>query len=441
MKNDNMSALSLLIERYTYAKNRSTKTKIIDEATRVFSISRKYAIHLLNGTRTRGRRRRGRGKTYGDDVANLLIRIWNATGCECTLYLHAQIKQLMDEYEDSHFVSDSDSEAIRRMSRSTMDRILKGIPRQAIGSVRRRTQYRKSHEFDFIEECSGERPPAFEIIPGDVQIDTVALCGGDMSGDFFWIITVTDRATQITEIRPIWNKGATGVFKALDEIIAAFPFKIWRIHSDNGCEFINYHLLRFVKKHKSIQFARSRPRTCNDNAHVEQKNGAIVRKIFGERRFDRLKDYAKLREICIKASEYFNFARPCRMTIQKTKRINRKGFQREYDKPLTPAERAINFGNLRDEDAMKAKLVEARPIQMYKNLTKLVRSLIGVKSTCPAPSSSPLNASRCPAGDVTIPAAQDKRKTPCNTPASVYSQMKQTVQRTDHQKSKGALSI
>ena len=34
-----------------------------------------------------------------------------------------------------------------------------------------------------------------------MQVDTVALYGGDMGGNFFWGLTVTDRLTQWTELR------------------------------------------------------------------------------------------------------------------------------------------------------------------------------------------------------------------------------------------------
>ena len=61
--------------------------------------------------------------------------------------------------------------------------------------------------------------------------------------------------------------------RRLEDIAAAFPFPILGIDSDNGSEFINYHLLRWCEQQK-ITFTRSRSGNKNDGAHVEQKNWA-----------------------------------------------------------------------------------------------------------------------------------------------------------------------
>ena len=65
----------------------------------------------------------------------------------------------------------------------------------------------------------------------------------------------------------------------------ALPFKLLGIDSDNGSEFINYHLKTFCDDNK-IQFTRGRPYKKDDNAHIEQKNWTHVRKILGYLRYD-----------------------------------------------------------------------------------------------------------------------------------------------------------
>ena len=59
-----------------------------------------------------------------------------------------------------------------------------------------------------------------------MQVDTVALYGGDMGGNFFWGLTVTDRLTQWTELRGVWNRGAAATKDALADAEAAFPFPL-----------------------------------------------------------------------------------------------------------------------------------------------------------------------------------------------------------------------
>jgi hypothetical protein len=48
---------------------------------------------------------------------------------------------------------------------------------------------------------------------------------------------------------------------------------------------MNYHLLHW-SEHRKITFTRSRPGTCNDGAHVEQGNWAVVRTVVGYRLYD-----------------------------------------------------------------------------------------------------------------------------------------------------------
>ena len=73
---------------------------------------------------------------------------------------------------------------------------------------------------------------------------------------------------------------------ALDEIRRALPFPLRGIDSDNGAEFINYHLVGYCREH-GIEFTRSRPYKKHDNAHVEQKNGTHVRRVCGRERYER----------------------------------------------------------------------------------------------------------------------------------------------------------
>ncbi len=59
------------------------------------------------------------------------------------------------------------------------------------------------------------------------------------------------------------------------------------MHSDNGGEILNHHVMAFLGRKNSAPFVwRSRPRKSNNNAHVEEKNGSAGRQLFGEIRLD-----------------------------------------------------------------------------------------------------------------------------------------------------------
>jgi transposase InsO family protein len=57
------------------------------------------------------------------------------------------------------------------------------------------------------------------------------------------------------------------------------------LDSDNGSEFINWHLERWCKQ-RQIQLTRGRPYKKDDNAHIEQKNWTYVRKLLGWERYE-----------------------------------------------------------------------------------------------------------------------------------------------------------
>ena len=67
---------------------------------------------------------------------------------------------------------------------------------------------------------------------------------------------------------------------ALEQLIEAFPFVIQGFHSDNGSEYINQRVARLLEKLR-IEQTKSRPRQSNDNALIEGKNGAVIRKHLG----------------------------------------------------------------------------------------------------------------------------------------------------------------
>jgi len=118
-------------------------------------------------------------------------------------------------------------------------------------------------------------------------VDTVALCGGSVAGEFIWMVDGVDYATTWVEVRPIWGRGQAGTLAALQDIEASLPFELLGLDSDNGGEFLNHHVLHWLQKRpRPVFMTRSRPYKKDDNAHVEQKNWTHVRQCFGYERYD-----------------------------------------------------------------------------------------------------------------------------------------------------------
>lgn len=77
--------------------------------------------------------------------------------------------------------------------------------------------------------------------------------------------------------------------KAIENIERELPFKILGFDSDNGNEFINWHLYKYLRRRKKpVSYTRSRAYKKNDNAHIEQKNWTLIRQFLGYQRIESL---------------------------------------------------------------------------------------------------------------------------------------------------------
>ena len=357
-------------KRRAYDKAGKTKrSRILDEVCETLGYTRKYVIKLLTGN-IRYRERKGRGRTYSTSAIENVRRIWETVGCPCTTYFVAELPRIVREYEEcvALIKPKEDRAAILSMSASTLDRAFINRP-----------------ILDAIECKSGEEVMACHVRPGDTQIDTVAHCGGDMRGSFFWTLTQTDRNTQWTEITTTWNRGMHNTVEALKRLERRFPFPVTAEHEDNGPEFINYAMAEMQGMRKEISVSRSRFYRKNDNAHVEQKNGSVVRELFGELRLDCLDLEPDLMRLEAEWSDYCNFFRPTKMIVSKTKKPDGKGYVRKYQAggPKTPYQRVLESGVLNEEEAkvLTERYRRLNGIQLYQQVVRRLRRILRRQET------------------------------------------------------------
>ena len=365
----NISELAVI---YRTKKTNKERREIRAFLVTLTGFSKDYRRSCYVGTVSEPAKKTGRGPTYSVEVRNMLIELWERAGCPNTKALQARIDRFVEEFGEVRHLRPEVADRLRRMSASTMDRILRGRPRKKPGfTVRRRTPRAPSAAQALAQEISGEAIPAYLCKPGEVQVDTVALCGGDMSGNFHWILTVTDRVTLWTEIRCVWNKGAAGVFAALEDALASFPYKVRILHFDNGNEFMNAHLLAFVRRHPEYAYQRSRPRQKNDNAHVEQRNYSLVRTNFGYGRYDNRAQTEALNHQCIRISRHHNYCLPTMTLRSKTPHLSGKGCSRHYSPPITPAQRLLEHPGLRlrHRAALKRRLATLNALVLMEQIT------------------------------------------------------------------------
>jgi len=187
-----------------------------------------------------------------------------------------------------------------------------------------------------VDRNIGERrKPQAEGKPGFLRVDSVHQGDWDKEKGVYHI-NLVDEATQ-------WEivGGAEGISEyflspLLAELIHRFPFAILGFHSDNGSEYINYVVAELLKK-LLIDQTKSRSRRTNDNALVEGKNGAVIRKHMG--RVYIHKRYAREINLFYRENmdEYLNFHRPCGFATDKT--TDQGKITKVYDRYLTPYEK------------------------------------------------------------------------------------------------------
>lgn len=295
---------------------------------------------------------------YSYRARQILTNAWMLSGCCCGQYFVVQIengllerliknKRLKDGVKNrGNFVKENDKalKEIKNMSSATIDRYLssmkkhiqplsKGATKPAKCTLRNEIPFGKSYNQ--------------HDTPGWLSTDTVAHCGSNLRGDFIFTLNSTDVVTGWTETTSVKNKAAVHIRKGHEEILPRFPFDIKGINYDGGSEFINKEIINYAQMQNYIM-TRSRPYHSNDNAHVEQKNGDIVRRYAFRNRYEGEEALAILNELWDWVNLQKNYLIPTKKCIghTKTKSGRTRGI---YDKPKTPAQRVLEFDCVSEE--------------------------------------------------------------------------------------------
>nr|WP_245443872.1 transposase family protein [Mesorhizobium sp. DCY119] len=93
-------------------------------------------------------------------------------------------------------------------------------------------------------------------------------------------VVLTDIATGWTECVPVRTRDSGNVIVAIKQARSLFPFPLLGVDFDNDSAFMNALVVSWCRN-EDLEVTRSRAYRKNDQAHVEQKNGAIVRRLVG----------------------------------------------------------------------------------------------------------------------------------------------------------------
>jgi len=327
--------LEALRERYRIA-SKDEKSKILDEFIDITRCHRKYAIRLLTGAGPvmPDATRLGR-RIYSVAVCDALVVLWEAADRVCGKRLKAILPGLISAMErHGHLSLDSKvRQLLLEASPATIDRLLAPICGTAGRRRKRKTTTQSSREIP-VRTFADWNEPA----PGFLEIDFVAHGGDSMEGTFLWSLVATDVSSGWTDAVALVAREQSLVVEGLEVIRRQLPVPILGIDSDNDSAFINETLQDYCKERR-IEFTRSRPYKKNDQAWIEQKNGSVIRRFVGYRRFSGLIAGRCLARIYRLIRSYVNFFRPPFKLLSKTR--DGAEIKKKYHKPATPCERLL----------------------------------------------------------------------------------------------------
>ena len=337
-------ALARIHGRYQRA-GRPHKTRILDEFCATCGYHRKAALRLLNRPLPAGPPQRPGPKRTYDPAAVLpvLKAVWLASDQLCSKLLKAALPEWLAHQERRAApLPEASRKKLLQISPARVQHPKKGLSATRPGTLLRHA-------------VPTRHGPPDTTRPGSVEADTVAHCDDSTEGDYVNSLTFTELYSGWTENRAVWNKSAGAVLVQLKELEQAVPYPMQNFHTDNGGEFLNWALHRYLSgRAVKLPWTRSRAYRKNDNAHCEQKNWTHVRQLFGHERFG----HAELVPLmnALYAKEWSQFTNHFKPTFKLLKREKKDGrTKRIYEQqPQTPYQRLLSSPDI--AEATKAKL-------------------------------------------------------------------------------------
>lgn len=243
------------------------------------------------------------------------------------------VKQMMKDMY--HLYGDNRFERLKQISVSHFYNLRKTNIFQS-----RMLHYQKTHPVKV--NIGVRKKPAPYGKPGYLRVDSVHQ--GDLDKEKgVYHINLVDEITQWEIVGCVEGMSEHFLAPLLEALLELFPFKILGFHSDNGSEYINQVVSKLLNK-MNIEQTKSRSRKTNDNALVEGKNGAVIRKNMGYHHIP--KKHAK--EINGFYRDYFiphiNFHRHCAYATEYTD--SRGKVRKVYENYMTPCQKLLSIENV-----------------------------------------------------------------------------------------------
>lgn len=318
---------------------RAERGRLLDEMEVVTGLHRKSLLRLLRTPDlARQPRTRQRTKTYGAPVDDALRVIWESLDYICAerltpalvrtaqqLVAHGELVVTEALLAQLHTISVASVQ--RRLTRFVQD--TPRVPRRGPTQANR------------VARGIPVRTIAWdETMPGHFEIDLVHHGGAEPRGDYVHTLQMIDVATGWSERVAVLGRSQRAMEGGFRRILARLPFPIRELHSDNGSEFLNDHLVRFWGTEVTgLSLSRSRPYQKNDNRFVEQKNATLVRAYLGQVCLATVAQTDALNALYDQMWIYYNVFQPV-MRLREKVRTDQRVIRR-WDTAQTPLARLL----------------------------------------------------------------------------------------------------
>ena len=356
---------------------RVEKSRILDEFVAITGFHRKHAMRLLHdGPPCRSNGPRPERRVYDDAVREALIVVWEAADRVCGKRLRPLLPVLVEAMErHGHLQLGAPVRAgLLAMSAATIDRALRKVRDRAGGRASRRTApsaaVRRSVPVRTFSDW--QDPP-----PGFFEADLVAHSGPMASGSFVQTLVLTDIATGWTECAPLLVREQKLLTEMLDELRKLLPFALLGFDTDNDSVFMNETVREYCQA-AGVAFTRCRPYRKNDQAWVEQKNGAVVRRMVGYRRFAGLEAAAQLARLYTAVRLFVNFFQPSFKLAEKERDGAR--VRKRYYQPATPYQRLLADQRTPEEvrHSVSAMAATLDPVRLLREIRAAQQRLVEI---------------------------------------------------------------
>ena len=361
-------------------KKRKILTGIIDIVKSLTGMGRKSIIRAFKVQQTRDpctEEKRGRKVYYKPDVTAALKDIWEAGSEVCGELLHPMIKEYVKILIQDKMWKHGD-EATGKLLAMSM-----GTVKNRVGNflkARRKGRGISSTSPSLLKHIIPIFHGDWNTKPvGSGQIDTVVHCGHSLVGDMAFTLNYTDVSVLWVEMRAQWNKGQYATQQSLAYIKSVLPWTMLEVHPDTGSEFINFVMKTWCDLN-NILMSRSRPNHKNDNMHVEERNGHIIRKYVGYTRLDCIQTVKVLNDLYEVLCLYLNHFVASKRVIEKYEIDGR--WKKRYEKVAkTPYQRVLEHDGI--DENIKEKLMreheKLNPLIMKNEIDRLKKAVYDIQ--------------------------------------------------------------